>query len=55
MNANVRPGNWLVVVGAGGGLGHLAGMCFPFLCGLGDELQSTDIVQFNMQELKGLW
>ncbi|KAJ5105405.1 Polyketide synthase enoylreductase [Penicillium alfredii] len=25
LNANVRPGNWLVVVGAGGGLGHLAG------------------------------
>ncbi|KAJ5452815.1 Polyketide synthase enoylreductase [Penicillium cf. griseofulvum] len=24
LNANVRPGNWLVVVGAGGGLGHLA-------------------------------
>lgn len=25
LNANVRAGNWLVVVGAGGGLGHLAG------------------------------
>ncbi|KAJ5669534.1 Polyketide synthase enoylreductase [Penicillium macrosclerotiorum] len=24
LNANIRPGNWLVVVGAGGGLGHLA-------------------------------
>ncbi|KAJ5759228.1 Polyketide synthase enoylreductase [Penicillium odoratum] len=24
LNANLRPGNWLVVVGAGGGLGHLA-------------------------------
>ncbi|KAJ6135192.1 Polyketide synthase enoylreductase [Penicillium capsulatum] len=24
LNANVRPGSWLVVVGAGGGLGHLA-------------------------------
>ncbi|KAJ6188381.1 hypothetical protein N7519_003289 [Penicillium mononematosum] len=24
LNANVRPGNWLVVIGAGGGLGHLA-------------------------------
>ncbi|KAL2799117.1 GroES-like protein [Aspergillus keveii] len=24
LGANVRPGNWLVVVGAGGGLGHLA-------------------------------
>lgn len=26
LNANVRPGSWLVVVGAGGGLGHLAGI-----------------------------
>jgi len=25
LNANVRAGQWLVVVGAGGGLGHLAG------------------------------
>lgn len=25
LNANVRAGNWLVVIGAGGGLGHLAG------------------------------
>ncbi|PYH45017.1 zinc-dependent alcohol dehydrogenase [Aspergillus saccharolyticus JOP 1030-1] len=24
LNTNIRPGNWLVVVGAGGGLGHLA-------------------------------
>ncbi|PYI12709.1 GroES-like protein [Aspergillus sclerotiicarbonarius CBS 121057] len=24
LNANIRAGNWLVVVGAGGGLGHLA-------------------------------
>ncbi|KAL3490780.1 putative alcohol dehydrogenase [Aspergillus germanicus] len=24
LGANIRPGNWLVVVGAGGGLGHLA-------------------------------
>lgn len=25
LNTNVKAGNWLVVVGAGGGLGHLAG------------------------------
>lgn len=25
LNTDVRAGNWLVVVGAGGGLGHLAG------------------------------
>lgn len=25
LNANIRAGNWLVVVGAGGGLGHFAG------------------------------
>lgn len=25
LNANVRAGQWIVVVGAGGGLGHLAG------------------------------
>lgn len=24
-NANVKAGDWVVVVGAGGGLGHLAG------------------------------
>lgn len=24
-NANIAPGQWLVVVGAGGGLGHFAG------------------------------
>ncbi|CAI7657676.1 unnamed protein product [Penicillium glandicola] len=26
LNANIHPGNWLVVIGAGGGLGHLAGI-----------------------------
>lgn len=26
-NANVKAGDWVVVVGAGGGLGHLAGTC----------------------------
>lgn len=26
-NANVAAGDWVVVVGAGGGLGHLAGKC----------------------------
>lgn len=25
MNANAKPGQWLVVLGAGGGLGHFAG------------------------------
>lgn len=25
MNSGIRPLQWLVVVGAGGGLGHLAG------------------------------
>jgi propanol-preferring alcohol dehydrogenase len=28
LNTNVKIGDWLVVVGAGGGLGHLAGLCF---------------------------
>lgn len=26
LNTKIQPGSWLVVVGAGGGLGHLAGM-----------------------------
>ncbi len=30
MNANAKPGQWLVVLGAGGGLGHFAGR-IPFL------------------------
>lgn len=24
-NTGIRPGNWLAVIGAGGGLGHFAG------------------------------
>jgi len=32
LNANLKPGDWLVVVGAGGGLGHLAGTYFNSIC-----------------------
>lgn len=31
LNTNIRPGSWLVVVGAGGGLGHLAGTTIPMI------------------------
>lgn len=29
LNAKLKAGDWLVVVGAGGGLGHLAGTIGP--------------------------
>lgn len=52
MNANVRPGNWVVVVGAGGGLGHLAGeTCFS---GIG-TCESANGFQFNMLGPKAHW
>ena len=30
-NASLKQGDWLCVVGAGGGLGHLAGKFHPYL------------------------
>jgi hypothetical protein len=30
-------------------------VCFLFVGTMGDDLQPTDIAQFNMQERKGLW
>jgi alcohol dehydrogenase, propanol-preferring len=33
-NANVNPGEWLCVIGAGGGLGHLAGKIARILASL---------------------
>lgn len=45
LNAAPRPGSWLVVVGAGGGLGHFAGT-FPLYS---VDLRSShpNFTQFN--------
>jgi D-arabinose 1-dehydrogenase-like Zn-dependent alcohol dehydrogenase len=51
LNANIRAGNWLVVVGAGGGLGHLAGKIV--LCQTDDS--QLILHQFNTQKPMARW
>lgn len=52
LNANIRAGNWLVVVGAGGGLGHLAGRIVP-LARLQDSWLTLH--QFNTPKPMARW
>jgi D-arabinose 1-dehydrogenase-like Zn-dependent alcohol dehydrogenase len=44
MNTNVKIGDWLVVAGAGGGLGHLAGEFSRKYLRLGGTPQDVGLV-----------